>query len=552
MNEIYIDAGLFETRVAVVDDGELAEIHIERRGGERTAGNIYKGVVENVLPGMQAAFVNIGFEKNAFLYVKDAVDYKAYGYNGTESDVLINKVLKQGDEVMVQVAKEPTGSKGARVTTHITLPGRFMVLMPGVDYIGVSRRIENPDERERLKAMAAEIKPEGIGLIVRTEAEGKSRHDFVDDINFLLKLWEKIKYEGERGKSPRLIHKDADLVYRSIRDLFNRDTVKVMVNDMDTYKKVRDLISLFSPSQLNILEYYENGPNMFGNLGIEKEIEKALSRTVWLKSGGYIVIDQTEALTSIDVNSGRYTGSYSLRDTVLNINMEAAREIARQLRIRDIGGIVIIDFIDMDKDEHKEKVLEELKNRLKKDRTKSSVLGITQLGLVEMTRKKVGKRLDFIMQKQCPRCEGSGRITDEKTVVMAIGRKLESVFRETDVHSVLVELNEAVRDYIIENDYGFIKGLQKEYDRKIYIRGVPSMEYSDFRVKYLTKSHEEPDLTKPLTIGSSVEINGINIGNLDTSSRTVRLGGRVDKIISDDSGHIEKVIISFADDGGIH
>jgi ribonuclease G len=546
MNEIYIDAGMHESRVAVMDENGFAEVHIERSSEERTVSNIYKGIVENVLPGIQAAFVNIGFEKNAFLYVKDAIDYKENGFGDNSSQIMINRVLKQGDEIMVQVTKESTGNKGARVTTHITLPGRYVVLMPKIDYIGISRRIEDADERERLKAMASNLKPDGMGLIVRTEAEGKHEDELKEDISFLVKLWEKIVCEAQKGKSPRLVHKDADMVYRTIRDLFNRDTVKIVINDKDAYDKARELIGVFSPSQLKVLEYYDSGSDMFGYFGLEKEIEKALSRKVWLKSGGYIVIDQTEALTSIDVNTGKYTGSSNFKDTIMDINMEAVREIARQIRIRDIGGIIIIDFIDMDDERQKMALLEELRNQLKKDRTKSSVLGITQLGLVEMTRKKVGKRLSFIMQKQCPVCEGSGRIADEKTVIMRILRKIESIFKETDVPAVLVEMSDIIEDYIHENDDSIIKQLELKYNRKIIIDGLSNIEYGDFKIKYLTDDFSKSDFENLVKEGTKVEINAARNGMLNASSKTLKIDGRIDEIIHGANGSIDKVIIDVS------
>lgn len=545
MNEIYIDVALDESRVAVVDEESLAEIHIERQSREAVAGNIYKGRVENVLPGMQAAFVNIGLEKNAFLYVKDAVKNKNPENISHIEDVSINSVLKPGDELIVQVSKEPVGTKGARVTTHITLPGRYVVLMPDIDYIGISRRIEEENERVRLKNLLCKLMPAESGLIIRTEAEGKDEEDFTQDIIFLTKLWDRIIEEAARVKAPKLIHKDLDLVYRSIRDLFNRDTKKVIINDKAAYKSAVELVELFSPEQKKNLEYYDGSVNLFDFYGIEDKIEKALSRKVWLKSGGYIVIDHTEALTSIDVNTGKFTGSYNLKDTVLLTNIEAAREIARQLRLRDIGGIIIIDFIDMNIDQHRIMVLDALKNELKKDRTKSNVLGITQLGLVEMTRKKVGKRLSTIIQKPCPLCEGNGRILDEESIVRKIERQLNRIFKETSVPAVLIEVNDAVEHYMKQSNNGLLKSLEERYGKEIVLRGLWNMEYDDVNIKLISDNKKAKEIVNPVSIGDKVEINTVKSKYLIASQRNNLQNGIVDGIVYGKDGDIDKVIIDI-------
>lgn len=545
MNEIYIDVGLTESRVAVIDDGELAEIYIERENRERVSGNIYKGIVENVLPGMQAAFINIGLEKNAFLYIKDAVEYDMHGNEDIIDNVPIGSVLKNGEEIIVQVSKEPIDSKGARVTTHITLPGRFLVLMPNVDYIGISRRIEDSNERERLKAIVSKIKPVKMGIIARTEAEGKNNEDFVDDLNFQIKLWDKIGAEGRRSKSPKLIHKDLGLVYRAIRDLLNRDTTRVVINQQTVYKKAVELVDLFSPDKKGILEYYGAGVNIMAYFGIEEKIERALSRKVWLKCGGYIIIDHTEALTAIDVNTGKYIGSYCLKDTVLIANVEAAKEIARQLRLRDIGGIIIIDFIDMYSEEHRAIVTDTLKSELKKDRTKSSVFGITHLGLVEMTRKKVGKKLSSIMQKHCPVCGGSGFILDEDTIIRNIERKLECVFKETSIDSILIEVNDLVENYIKELNNGYIKYLEETYNKKILLKGLSSVGYSEIRIKYIIGATDKNQVLYPIKAGDKIEMNSVKSKYLNSTDRYNSMSGIVKEIIVDINGNVKEVIVSM-------
>lgn len=416
MKEIIIDVGSTQTTVALLEDKELAELYVEKHEHQSIVGNIYKGRVENVLPGMQAAFVNIGIDKNVFLYVKDAIPNTYFGeeeegeYADKYRHVNINDLLKVGQEIVVQVVKEPISTKGARVTTHITLPGRFVVLMPTVEYTGISRRIEDEQERERLKELAAKYKPEDMGIIIRTAAEGCGDDEIKEDISFLTKLWADIKEQQVSGPVPRLVHKDINIVYRTVRDMFTNDIDSFVINNEEEYKKVIQVTEIISKDLVKRVEYFDKPYDIFEYYDIKSKIGKALSKKVWLKSGGYIIIDQTEALTVVDVNTGKFVGSIDLKDTVLKTNVEAAREIAKQLRLRDIGGIIIIDFIDMHEKQHEEVVLESLKNSLKKDRTKSNVLGITHLGLVEMTRKKVRQRVENVFMTDCPCCNGEGKV----------------------------------------------------------------------------------------------------------------------------------------------
>lgn len=413
--QLIADIGQDENRVALLEDGELAEIYIERPDIDRLVGNIYRGKVCSVLPGMQAAFVDIGYEKNAFLYAGDIIARKEYSedddYHPHDvKNLNIADLVSAGQELTVQVIKEPMGSKGPRVTTNITLPGRHLVLLPGADYTGVSRRIEDEIERTKLKKIAEKLKPEGMGLIVRTASEGMEEEDFTDDLDFLLKLWESIKKKERSGPVPRCIHKDLSLVYRMARDLFTRDIDKFVINDRNHYEKILELVDIVSPDLKRRVEYFAKDVDIFEYYQLDSKLAHALSRKVWLRCGGYLVIDRTEALTVIDVNTGKYVGRRNLEDTVLKTNMEAADEIARQLRLRDIGGIIIIDFIDMHDKEHQQMVLERLKQALKKDRTRTIVVGMTGLGLIEMTRKKVRQDLSSIMQMECPYCEGTGRL----------------------------------------------------------------------------------------------------------------------------------------------
>lgn len=415
INEIIVDVNVSEIRVGILEDKELAEIHIERTNNQGLVGNIYRGKVSSVLPGMQAAFIDIGYEKNAFLYVGDAIPQKEYSDDEIEvyrdyAEYNISDILKVGQEITVQVIKEPIGTKGPRVSTHITLPGRNLVLLPNADYIGISRRIESDGERQKLKRIAEKLKPENMGLIVRTVSEGKEESDFVEDVSFLTRLWAKINQAETSGPVPRCIHKDINLIYRSVRDLFTWNIDKFIINDEKEYFKVLELVEMISPVLKNRVELFQKDYEIFDYYQIETKIDRALSRKVWLKCGGYIIIDKTEALTVVDVNTGKFVGDNSLEETVLKTNIEATKEIAKQLRLRDIGGIVIIDFIDMNDGEHQQMVLDSLKQSLKSDRTKTIVLGMTALGLVEMTRKKIRQELATVMKCDCPHCEGTGKI----------------------------------------------------------------------------------------------------------------------------------------------
>ena len=421
IRDIIADVRDGQTRVAILEDGELVELFMEGEGKWEITGNVYRGKVENVLPGMQAAFVDIGLEKNAFLYVDDIIlDGGVFEFSD-EQGISKNNALTQsiggmiskGQELTVQILKEPIGTKGARVTTQITLPGRYMVLMPLVDYIGVSRRIEDEGERQRLKGIAEEIRPVGMGLIVRTAAKGRKEEDFLWEIDFLSRLWGKIQTREQKGKVPRALYQDEGIIYRIIRDFYTPDMGRIIINDKEEYDKLMELADVLFPGLADKMELFDHEEGIFQYYNIEPKIEKALQRKVWLKSGGYIIIDPTEALTVIDVNTGKFVGSRNLEDTVLKTNLEAAREIAHQIRLRDIGGIILIDFIDMDVAKNRERVLEVLNHSLKKDRVKTSILGFTGLGLVEMTRKKIRGRLSTKLLKDCPHCHGTGRVHSE-------------------------------------------------------------------------------------------------------------------------------------------
>lgn len=411
LKEIVLQGQGRTMRAAVLEERELIEVYEEEGLVSRLVGNIYRGRVENILPGMQAAFVDIGLERNAFLYVGDAVPsrFEEDEKLPTPTEVRIEQVLKSRQELLVQVIKEPVGTKGARITTNLTIPGRYAVLMPKTDYIGISRKIVAEEERTRLRELARKACPPGMGIIVRTLAAGIDGKELAEDLNHLVELWFRIEQRVSQVSVPGLVHQDVNLVSRAIRDWVDQEVEVITVNQPEVAEGMRNsLRELGHPAANHVRLVYKE--DIFSDYGVDDEIRKALRPKVWLKSGGYLVIQQTEALTVIDVNTGKYVGQRSLQETVLHINREAAEEIARQIRLRNIGGIIIIDFIDMVSEEDKAQLLTVLESAVARDKVKCQVMGLTQLGLVEMTRKKVGQTLAVRFSKQCPTCEGLGRI----------------------------------------------------------------------------------------------------------------------------------------------
>lgn len=508
LKEIVVNVTEEESRVAVLEDKVPVEIYIERSVNQRLIGNIYKGRVENVLPGMQAAFVNIGLEKNAFLYVEDALPVRSMEGNGQAGSALganICDILKQGQEVVVQIVKEPIGTKGPRVTTHITLPGRYLVLMPAVDYIGISRRIESEKERERLKDIASRIKPEGVGVIVRTVAEGIEEEDFYQDVTILTKLWRKILNRSTHGPVPNLLHRDLVLVQRILRDVFTEDVDRLILDSRYEYEKVLDLLDITGP-HLKVKVFYDDRENIFEEYCIQQEIEKSLKRKVWLKCGGYLVIDQAEALTAVDVNTGKYVGTTNLEDTVLKTNLEAAREIARQLRLRDIGGIIIVDFIDMTKEGHRQEVLQALEEEIKKDKTKTNILDITQLGLVEMTRKKIRPSLSEVLQKPCPYCEGRGKVLSEETLGIHFKNQIYNVARQTSADTILVEANPLVAARLIGSGGVNLRDLENKTNKSLYIRGSAAHHIESITIKPIQDNDDLQANTLQVKPGDVLEV----------------------------------------------
>lgn len=497
MNKIVIDSGFSQSRVALLEEDELVEYYIESKNLKRLVGNVYKGRVKNVLPGMQAAFVDIGLEKNAFLYVKDAIPREILDDKKVSTkDIGIRDVVKNGQEIIVQVTKEPMDKKGARVTTHLSFPGRYLVLMSEVDYIGISRRIEDEDERKRLRKIIEEIKPEGMGLIIRTEAENKDKADFEEDLKYLLRLWHKIQKEKTLGFPPKIFYKDLDLIHRTIRDIFTDDIEELVINDKDDYNTIIDFLDLISPNLKGRVKHFDPGINIFSYYGIEKMIKQALSNKVWLKSGGYIVIDKTEALTIIDVNTGKYVGVNDLSKTIIKVNKEAAKEIAKQIRLRDIGGIIIIDFIDMTNKKAEQDVIKLLAMELSKDRVRTNIVGMTGLGLVEMTRKKVSNRISSILEKQCPYCNGLGMVLTPETVINNLENELKRISLHTNSEAVIVEVNLEVERVLSREMKDYLEKLQDALDLRIFIKGNDEIHANHYKVKEMGRLGKIKELFK--------------------------------------------------------
>ncbi len=496
-SRILINVDLKETRVAITEEYGLAEIYIERKTEKTIAGNIYKGRVVKVLPGMNAAFVDIGIGRAGFLYVSEVSPVELFEEfsdlveNGNiprkvPKGVPIGDLLQEGQEIIVQVAKEPLGTKGPRLTSHITLPGRYLIIMPTMTHIGVSHRITDPDERKRLKEIVNKIRPQQFGFIVRTVSEGKSEEELASDMEYLINLWESIKKKAEKASAPKLLYADLELPERALRDFFTSDTEEVIIDDEEAYQRCRAFAEDYVPKALNRLKLYKDPIPLFSRFNVEEEIKKALDKKVWLKSGGYIVIEETEALTAIDVNTGKFVGRSNLEETIFQTNLEAAREIAHQIRLRNIGGIIIIDFIDMEDEEHKEEVLRVLKESLKKDRFPSNIQGFTELGLVIMTRKRVKESLIKTICDTCPYCQGRGLVKPPRTVCYDIFREIRKVKAFNPSKNLfLVEVNPKVAKHMIEEEHECIEELERRLNIKIRVQEVPNYHQEQFKVRAL-------------------------------------------------------------------
>jgi len=505
--EIFINVSQHEKRVAVLENKRIEEFYVERPDSINLLGNVYKGKVDSVLPGMGAAFVNIGLEKNGFLYVSDVTgDSSGYDMLGETSAAegddknaavssnsngkgrgklpSISELLKKGDEVLVQIVKEPISTKGARLTTHISIPGRFLVMMPFDSHIGLSKRIESRDERDRIRKIIAELKlPKELGFIVRTAAQGVGLKDFQRESRYLINLWNNIKSKARRMKPPSLIHQEYDLILRVARDMFTDDVAKLEVDSRGDFKRMSRFLRILAPQLRDRLKFYGDRIPVFEKFDIEPQIEKIYNRTVQLKSGGYLIFDQTESLLAIDVNSGKFVGKRNLEDTAFRTNMEAAEEVARQLKLRNLGGIIIIDFIDMEYGEHKKSVFRTLEKHLEGDKAKSKILSISPIGLVEMTRQRVRKSIESKSYQSCPYCNGRGMVKSIPTVAIELMRKLERGLQDIRGREALITLNPEVAYHVAAPDRNMVKPIERRFRKTIRIIEDPNMKIEDIKIE---------------------------------------------------------------------
>ena len=527
-----------ETRVAILEQDRLAELFIERHRQLGVVGNIYQGRVNRVLPGMQAAFVDVGLDRDAFLYVSEVVDplatlgeveelepkpgqapddpgslaerqdrlhgvapedgeRDAFGDliaatppSGAGEPVMaqtperpsIDQLLKAGQEITVQVLKDAMPNKGARVTTQITLPGRSLVLLPNVPHLGVSRRIEDEEERTRLRALLAELQPPRSGLIVRTAGEGSDREDLESDLAYLSRLWQRIRHRSERVSAPTLLHRDLDLALRIVRDYLSSDYSAIWVDGEDTYERLVEFVDQIQPSMLSRVKLFQQETGLFEQFAIEDEIDAALKTKVWLKSGGHIVINPTEALIAIDVNTGRYVGRHNLEDTVLTTNLEAVKEIVRQIRLRNLGGIIVIDLIDMEEPEHREQVSEALAREMAKDRARNKVLNISEFGLVEITRKRSRPSLERLLTQSCPYCRGTGRVKSLATISLDLRRQILQQKGRFQSRDILLRVHPDVARALQREGQPILRELEKELRTEILIQSDSGLHHERFDI----------------------------------------------------------------------
>lgn len=528
-SEIVVNAETFETRVALLENGVAAELYVERESGKSIVGNVYKGKVTKVLPGMQAAFVDIGLEKAGFLYVSDVdtiesienygklaaeqadgeddddLDFDGNGdeadngeeeqANGAHKNVIgrrsrrgerkrhIQDLLKDGQNVIVQVSKEPLGTKGSRLTSYITLPGRYVVYMPTIKQIGISRRIENEGERKRLKKLVRKNRQPGAGYIVRTASEAMPAQDIEANVNFLHALWEDILVRSESASAPSRIHLNLNIIQRTVRDLFNSSVDRMVIDDAEQYAKTRDFLQNYYPHLVPKLQHYDGDEPIFDHFGVELELERALGQRVWLRNGGYIVIDQTEALTTVDVNTGRFVGKRNPEETILQTNLEAVREIVSQLRLRNLGGIIIVDFIDMEREDNKEKVFNSFKEELRKDRSRTNILKISDLGLVEMTRKRVRDSIQRTLCTTCPYCEGRGQVKSAISVSYEAMREVRRMRRaHKDAAKLLINAHPEVVDILLDEERKHVEDLESRLHVQLVIKGDSELHLERFEV----------------------------------------------------------------------
>ena len=514
--EMIVSSTPHETRVAILEDDHVAEIFIERERHRGVVGNLYKGRVSKVLPGMQCAFVDLGLERDGFLYVSDVVDAaeqfagfetddddahaqpaaggRAQGGRGPRRDkqsapeVKIEDLVKEGQDIIVQVAKEPIGTKGARLTSHATMPGRFLVFMPTVNHVGVSRKIDSREERTRLRGIVREFREQhGFqgGVIIRTAAGGRSKEDIVADLSYFHKTWTEIREKSDSSRAPAVVYREQSLVAKLLRDLLTEDFTAIRIDDPAEHRRIVELVERIMPALASRVKLYEKEFPIFEEYGVQAEIDKALRSKVWLKSGGSIVINQTEALVAIDVNTGRYVGKKTagrLEDTILKTNLEAAKEIVRQIRLRDLGGIVVCDFIDMDEKKNRQKVFQIVEQELRRDRSPSKALQVSDFGLVIITRKRVKQSLERTLTDPCPYCAGSSVIKSSSTICYEILSEVKKLGGDLDGQSLVLRVNPDIARAFREEERPVLKELKQAVGKEVSIRPDALLHHEQFDV----------------------------------------------------------------------
>jgi len=495
--EILINSSEYETRIAILEDDKLVELYTERPQAERLVGNIYKGIIKTVLPGMQAAFIDIGMEKAAFLHASDIGDLSTHEHryesefvdDDPSTDIVrksrragIETVLKEKQDVLIQVIKEPISTKGPRVTTEISIPGRYLVMIPDDDHVRVSKKISSWNEKRRLKKTVYPLRPEGFGLIVRTEGEGKSESDFKADIKRLQKLWAMLKRQVETVKSPVLIHKEEEMTTSILRDIFTDDVERLLVDSRTDYRRIMSYARQVMPHLKSRIEMYKGDTPIFDLYKLELEIERMLDRKVWIKKGSYLIIDQTEAMVTIDINTGRFVGKGDQESTILKTNLEAAREIARQIRLRDIGGLIVCDFIDMNRFENKRHLNDEFRRAFNTDRAKRSILPVNEFGLIQMTRERIRPSFMYRFSEPCPNCRGIGRIISRETAATQIERwfnraKVDGKFKR---YNLIV--NPMMADSLVEDGVNRINKIMKMHRFKINLVRDTTIPIQEFKI----------------------------------------------------------------------
>jgi len=500
-NEILINASRGETRVAILERGSLAELLVERRGEHSMVGSVVKGRVTRVLPGMQASFVDIGLDKAAFLYAGDYYEYasdvdidddgdaprpqrgrgRGRRNGGSRAVPKIDSILSEGQEITVQVAKEPIGTKGARITSHVAIAGRHLVLTPSGSRVGVSRRIDSDRERRRLREIVERLRPPGVGFIIRTAGEGAREADLEADVSYLASVWEAIQLQRD-ARAPTVLYAEPSLPLRVVRDVANPETKRIVVDSPAVHGEITNFVSRFVADPKPRVELYRGALPIFDEYGIEAEIDANMGRKVWLKSGGYLIIDQSEALTAIDVNTGRFVGKRDLEETVLKTNLEAVREVVKQLRFRNIGGLIIVDLIDMESGENREKTYRAFQEALRQDKAKTNILKISELGLVEMTRKRTRENLVQQLCEPCSHCEGRGYLLSRESVTHKILREIRKDLPRFGGRHVAISVTPRVAEVLLGAEREALGELSAELGRDVEVRAIPGMHQEQFEV----------------------------------------------------------------------